>query len=155
VVAIVAVTRDRELVLIEQYRPPVDAHVIELPAGLSGDIEGQESEAFVQAAKRELVEETGYASTDWATLGSGSVSAGLTDEQVEIFLARDAYKVGPGGGDESEDITVHLVPLRQATRWLQARRLGGTLIDHKVITGVLLASLDHESDQIKSLVKQA
>ena len=60
IVVIVPVTRDGELVLIEQYRVPVDRPVIELPAGLAGDVPGTEGERLEAAARRELLEETGY-----------------------------------------------------------------------------------------------
>src|SRR5215217_1288754 len=60
IVAIVAVTDDYKLVLVEQYRPPVAKSVIELPAGLAGDEAGHEQEDLLTAARRELLEETGY-----------------------------------------------------------------------------------------------
>ena len=59
IVIIVAVTRENNVVLVEQNRPPVGGRVIELPAGLAGDIAGSESEAMEEAARRELLEETG------------------------------------------------------------------------------------------------
>src|SRR5437763_12448041 len=60
IVGIVAVTDDRKLILVEQYRPPVGKRVIEIPAGLAGDAEGHRDEALETAAQRELREETGY-----------------------------------------------------------------------------------------------
>jgi ADP-ribose pyrophosphatase len=60
IVGIIAVTDDRKLVLVEQHRPPVGARVIELPAGLAGDAKGHEKEDLADAARRELLEETGY-----------------------------------------------------------------------------------------------
>ena len=59
-VMIIPVTDDGRLVLIEQHRVPLAAKVLELPAGLVGDIAGEEDEALVTAAHRELLEETGY-----------------------------------------------------------------------------------------------
>ena len=60
VVVIIAQTDANELLLVEQYRPPVGTNVIELPAGLVGDEPGYEQESPEQASKRELLEETGY-----------------------------------------------------------------------------------------------
>ena len=99
IVAVVAVTNDGKLILVEQYRPPTDSRVIELPAGLAGDIVGQESESLQIAAERELLEETGYSAAKWKPLTTVTSSAGLTDERVAIFLARELQKTGPGGGD--------------------------------------------------------
>jgi ADP-ribose pyrophosphatase len=121
VVGIIAVTSEQELLLVEQYRPPVEASVIELPAGLSGDIAGQEDESFERAASRELLEETGYTAESWSYLGSGATSGGLTNEQTHLFLARNLTRVGPGGGDDSEEIIVHHIPLAEVQDWIQHR----------------------------------
>ncbi len=86
-VAILAVTDDRRVILTEQYRPPVGRQVIELPAGLSGDIPLQEDEPLLVAAKRELKEETGYEAKNWTVLFEGTSSAGMTDEMVERVIA--------------------------------------------------------------------
>src|SRR5262245_57499864 len=63
-VVIVAVTDDHKLLLVEQYRVPMAKAVIELPAGLAGDVEGSETEELVAAARRELLEETGYEASE-------------------------------------------------------------------------------------------
>ena len=60
IVAMVALTDDGKLVFVEQDRPPVGKRVVELPAGLAGDKAGEEDEALADAARRELLEETGY-----------------------------------------------------------------------------------------------
>ena len=86
-VAILAMTDDRRIILTEQYRPPVRRRVIELPAGLAGDIPLQEDEPLLVAAQRELKEETGYVAKNWKTLLEGTSSAGRTDEIVTIFYA--------------------------------------------------------------------
>src|SRR5689334_13508981 len=59
-VVLVPVTRDREIVMVEQFRIPLGRRVIELPAGLVGDEAGNEKESLVEAARRELLEETGF-----------------------------------------------------------------------------------------------
>ena len=122
-VAIVAIDKDDHLILVEQFRPPVDSNVIELPAGLAGDIVGAEDEPLLAAAKRELEEETGYTSNQWRRVTNGLSSAGLTDESTEIFVAEAIEKTSAGGGVASEDITVHRVPLTGLMQWLNEKAL--------------------------------
>jgi ADP-ribose pyrophosphatase len=132
-VGIVAVTDDDRVVLVEQFRPPVGANVIELPAGLAGDIAGAEQEPLVVAAQRELLEETGYAADRWTELGNGYSSPGLTDESIAFFLAEGLRRTGPGGGDGSESIELHEVPLSHLVAWLAER---DAKIDIKLFAGV-------------------
>ena len=137
---IVAVTRDGRLLFIEQFRPPVNRPVIELPAGLAGDIPGEETEAFATAARRELVEETGYEAARLKRLAGGPASAGVSNELVTFFLATGLRKVGTGGGDDHEDIVVHEVPLAKVTRWLKQKEKAGAMIDVKIFAGLYFLS---------------
>jgi ADP-ribose pyrophosphatase len=136
VVAIIALTPDNEVLLVEQFRPPVQARVIELPAGLAGDIAGAEDEDLSDAALRELEEETGFTAAQIRKIGRGPISAGLTDELLTFFEARSLRRIGPGGGDASEDIVVHLVPADEVHHWLIAQQEAGTLVDPKVYAGL-------------------
>jgi len=138
-VVMVAVTRERKVVFIEQYRHPLDAKVIELPAGLVGDRPGDGEEKRLTAARRELLEETGYASEHWKFVCEGPSSPGLATESYAMYLASDAYRVGEGGGDGTEEIAVHLVPLDDAETWLQEQRAAGFLVDPKVYAGLYFA----------------
>lgn len=135
-VGIVAVTDAGNVVLVEQHRPPINRNVIELPAGLAGDIAGAEQESLLDAAKRELLEETGYSASCWSQLTSGYSSPGLTDESIVLFLAEGLTKVGPGGGDECEAITLHEVPLEGVLPWLTAQ---GHSADLKLLAGLYAA----------------
>ena len=135
-VGIVAVTDAGNVVLVEQHRPPVDRTVIELPAGLSGDIAGNEDESLLDAAQRELLEETGYAAGRWTELVSGYSSPGLTDESLTLFLAEDLKREGPGGGDQGESIVVHEVPLAEVFTWLKQQ---GATADLKLLAGLYAA----------------
>lgn len=139
VVAIVAVTQAREIILVEQVRPAVGKPVIELPAGLAGDEAHFSGEDFEAAARRELEEETGYRAAEWRYLMAGYGSAGLANEQLDFFLATGLEKVGEGGGDQHEAITVHTIPLDQADAWLQERLAGGAGLDFKVYAGLYFA----------------
>jgi ADP-ribose pyrophosphatase len=136
VVAIVPVTHDNKLVLVEQYRVPVDCRVIELPAGLAGDLAGSEDEGLEQAARRELLEETGYRAGRLKRLFHGPVSAGLSNEHLTFFLAKNVEQVGAGGGDATETITVHEVPVAGVARWLRRQEKVGKAIDVKVYAGL-------------------
>jgi ADP-ribose pyrophosphatase len=137
-VAVVAITEDRRLLLVEQYRIPLLKNVLELPAGLVGDVPGEQHEEMATAARRELVEETGYEAAEMRWLAAGPSSAGLTSEVVDFFLATGLQRVGAGGGDHHENIVVHEVSLDTAPQWLAERAAAGVLIDPKVYAGLYL-----------------
>ena len=133
---IVAVTDEQELILIEQPRPAIAGRAIELPAGLIGDIAGSEDEAPELAAARELEEETGFAAERLELLTEGTSTAGLSDERLILYRAHGVRRVGEGGGDEHEDITVHLVPLSEVREWLREKADAGLTIDLKIWAGL-------------------
>lgn len=139
VVAIVASTADGLLIFVEQYRLPIGAVAIELPAGLVGDIEGQENEPLVEAARRELLEETGYAAEEMTCLATCPTSAGLTSEEITFVRASGLERRGPGGGDGNEKITVHEIPAAEVDAWLDMRAAGGTKVAATVYAGLYLA----------------
>jgi ADP-ribose pyrophosphatase len=141
IVVIVAVTQERKLVLVEQYRPAVGKRVVELPAGLVGDIVGRQAESMLDAAARELEEETGYQASDMLALFEGPIAVGVSDEVVSFFLARGLTRVGAGGGDETEDITVHEVPLAELKAFLAARATTGVGVDLKIYAGLSVAGV--------------
>jgi len=140
VVCIVPLTNQDELVLVEQYRPPVARNVIEFPAGLAGDIAGEEGESLETAARRELLEETGYGNGAWQQVATVTSSPGLTSEMVTFFIARDVEKLAAGGGDGNENIVVHVVPRKEIDSWLAATAAAGTIINAKVYAGLYLLS---------------
>lgn len=144
IVGILAVTDDGKMVLVEQYRRPLDKHVIEVPAGLAGDVQGQEQEALTVAAHRELLEETGYQAQHMAWLAAGAASAGLSDEVITLFRATGLKKVAAGGGDDSEDILVHEIPLPRVRAWLEEMAQAGRVIDLKVYSALYFATESRE-----------
>jgi ADP-ribose pyrophosphatase len=137
-VAIVAITDDRRLLLVEQYRIPLLKNVLELPAGLVGDVAEEQHEDPAVAARRELVEETGYEAGEMRWLVAGPSSAGLTSEIIDFFWATKLKRVGAGGGDHQENIVVHEVPLHTVRQWLAERAAAGLLIDPKVFAGLFM-----------------
>ena len=139
VVAVVAVTEEREIILTEQHRPAVKKRVIDMPAGLAGDISGEETEALATAARRELLEETGYRARRMEFLMAGPPSAGMSSEMVTFFLAKDCRRVADGGGDDHEAIEVHVVPLKSVAAWLRKRAGKRRCIDPKVYAALYFA----------------
>jgi len=136
IVGIVAVTDAGELLLIEQFRPPINKNVIEIPAGLAGDIKGSENEALALAARRELLEETGYTAKRMKQLAVGVPSAGVCDEIITMFLATGLKKQGAAHGDGGEEITQHLVPLAKVEAWLNRQQREGKQVDLKVYSAL-------------------
>ena len=135
-VIILAVTPQDCIVFVEQYRVPILQRTIEMPAGLVGDIAGQDDESALLAARRELEEETGYRCGRMEFVHEGPSSSGMSTEMIAFARAWDLVKVGPGGGDESEDIIVHEVPRTEAGAWLFARAAQGYSIDPKLFAGL-------------------
>lgn len=130
VVILIAVTDAGELLLIEQFRPPVGQRVVELPAGLAGD--DVAGEPLASAAGRELEEETGYRAREVVFLTEGPSSAGMSTERASFFLATGLSKVSDGGGVEGEDIVTTLVPLDDVPAYLDAAIAAGKAVDTKV-----------------------
>jgi len=134
VVFIVALTKDQKLVLCEQYRVPVGKHVIEIPAGLVNDTGAPGNETFEDAARRELLEETGYDSTHVVKMMEGPAAAGSSSAIIVFYRAYGLKKVASGGGDETENIKVHEVALSDIDVWLESMTKAGKVIDPKVFT---------------------
>ena len=130
VVGIIAVTSDQCLLLVEQFRPPLNANVIEIPAGLVGD--GEAGDTPSAAAERELFEETGYKPQWIRHLVTGPTTTGLSSETISIFVATDCTKQGAGGGVEGESIVVHSVPIASVAPFLLEQMSRGKVVDLKV-----------------------
>lgn len=135
-VIIVAVTPEDRVLFVEQYRVPIRAFTIEMPAGLVGDLEHAGDEDIIDAAHRELEEETGYACDRIVSLHSGPSSAGMSTEIMHFARALDLRRVGDGGGDDTENIVVHEVPRTQAGAWLREKAAAGYSIDPKLFAGL-------------------
>jgi ADP-ribose pyrophosphatase len=142
-VMIIAVTPEDRILFVEQYRPAIESMTIEMPAGLVGDVASSADESAVDAAHRELVEETGYRAGSIDFLMAGPTSAGMSNEILAFVHARDLERVEQGGGDETEDITLHEVPRSEAAAWLIDRIHAGYSIDPKMFAGLYM--LEHEA----------
>jgi ADP-ribose pyrophosphatase len=92
-------TKEGEVVLVRQYRPPLDRMELGLPAGLVENGEGPSA-----AARRELLEETGYSGGEWEALGSLASSPSLKDNWAYLFLARGVEETALPDLDEMLDL---------------------------------------------------
>jgi ADP-ribose pyrophosphatase len=137
-VMIIAVTPEDRILFVEQYRPAIESMTIEMPAGLVGDVASSADESAVDAAERELVEETGYRAKRVEFLMAGPTSAGMSNEILAFVRAHELTKVHAGGGDETEDIVVHEVPRHEAAAWLIGRIRAGYSIDPKMFAGLYM-----------------
>jgi ADP-ribose pyrophosphatase len=137
-VMIIAVTPEDCILFVEQYRPAIECMTIEMPAGLVGDVATSADESAVDAARRELVEETGYSAARIDFLMAGPTSAGMSNEILAFVRAYDLTREHAGGGDDTEDILVHEVPRRDAAAWLVAKIRAGYSIDPKMFAGLYL-----------------
>lgn len=139
---IIAVTPDDRVLFVEQFRVPLQANTIEMPAGLVGDIDAGES--IEVSAVRELEEETGWTAAHAEVLLIGPTSSGSSSEKVAFVRATGLRKVGPGGGDGDEDITVHEIPRAEAAAWLTAKLREGYELDAKLWAGLWM--IEHNLD---------
>jgi 8-oxo-dGDP phosphatase len=138
-VAIVALQDDGQVVLVRQYRHPVRAFLYELPAGLL-DMPG---EAPLEAARRELFEETRLAAADWSVLLDLYTSPGMTDEVIRIYLARGISESADRFQPEDEEITMSVVrlPLDDA----RARVQRGQVTNAAAVAGICATVLAREA----------
>ena len=128
--AVLAETEDGEIILTEQFRRPLNARVIDFPAGLIGDEEPDTDGA--ETAKKELEEEAGYTCESVELLFRGPTSPGITSEIVSLYRAHGVRRKGKGGGVGGEDITVHVVPRGRLQAFLREKADEGVLTDLKV-----------------------
>ncbi len=138
IVAIIPITNDGNLVLIKQYREPLQKTVIEVPAGLVGDV--NHDETAKTAARRELLEETGYYAHKLEEIGTFPISPGLTTEQLTYIVATELEKRTEGGGDESEQIETFELPVSLAAiELIQMAKKGDVLVDAKLFSALMFA----------------
>lgn len=136
--AVILAVQDGQVLLVEQYRVALGRPCIELPAGLIGDETAGEDP--IEAARRELEEETGWHAATMEPMGEYWSSPGMVSESFTLMRARGLTQVGPGGGVAGEAITVHQVPLDELPAFLDRRRAEGCGVDVRVLT-LLGASL--------------
>jgi ADP-ribose pyrophosphatase len=131
VVAIVPVQDDGTVLLVRQYRGPIDRYLHEIPAGLC-DVEGEDPEA---TARRELIEEVGREADELELVASYYPAAGFSDQFVRLYLATGLTEVpADRQGVEEQDMTVEPFDLAD----LDEAIASGTLADSKTLIGLLM-----------------
>jgi ADP-ribose pyrophosphatase len=129
--AVILAAEDGHVLLVEQYRVPLGASCIELPAGLIGDHDAGE-DALTSAA-RELEEETGYRAAKLDIVGEFFSSPGMVSESFTLVRATGLTKVGDGGGVDGENIIVHRVAIAQLPAFVAGKRAEGCVVDVKLL----------------------
>lgn len=123
-------TQEDEVILVRQYRPPLERMELGLPAGLVE--EGEKPEA---AARRELLEETGYSGGEWEPLGSLASSPSLKDNWAYLFLARGVERSAPPDPDEHELVETVRVPVEELRGLIRS----GEIVSSSGVAAVMLA----------------
>jgi ADP-ribose pyrophosphatase len=126
-------TRTPRVLLEKQYRHAAGKFLYELPAGRI-----DEGENELKAAKRELLEETGYSARSWKRVLRFWASPGFVAEAMSLFLARN-LQLGTAQPEDDEVIEIKLFPLKRAVGMI----INGSIEDAKTIAGVLW--LDHQN----------
>lgn len=129
--AVILAVEDGHVLLVEQWRVPLQAQCLELPAGLIGD--EQAGEAALDAAARELEEETGWRAAHIEPIGRFAASPGMVSETFMLVRATGLTRVGIGGGVAGENITPHRVALSDLPAFVDAKRRDGVVIDVKLL----------------------
>lgn len=130
---ILAIDAEDHVILVEQFRVPLGRPCLELPAGLIGDEDGKAGEDATAAAIRELEEETGYRAERMEVVGEFYSSPGMVSESFTLLKAHGLTRIGPGGGTDGEDITVHRVAIAHLAQFIEGARSRGLGIDVRLL----------------------
>ena len=148
-VVILAVTPDDLVLMVEQFRVPIQLRSLEFPAGLVGDLTELADESWEESAKRELLEETGWEAETVVNIMSGPSSAGMTTEYMRFVRASGLRQMNAGGGDPTENIDLHLVPRQSLAGFVADAMARGLAVDPKVYAGIYLLSHDIRGNPIE------
>lgn len=122
-VAILPVLKDGSVLLVKQYRKPIEEYLLEVPAGKL-----EVGEELLECAKRELEEETGYSAKDWKYLGYIYTTPGFSNEKIHLYLAENLEKTTQNT-DEDEFIEVVKLPEKKVIEMISK----GEITDSKTI----------------------
>jgi ADP-ribose diphosphatase len=128
---VILAEHEGKVILVDQPRVPPDCQCIELPAGLVGD---EDPDATPEStAIKELEEETGYTAERVEPLGDFYASPGMLSESFTLVRAHGLRRIGDGGGNDSEDINVHLVSRSEIPNFIEQKRAEGFGVDVKLL----------------------
>ena len=128
---VILAEHDGKVILVDQPRVVPDCRCVELPAGLVGDEDPNATPE--SAAVKELEEETGFTAERIERLGTFYASPGMLAESFTLVRAHGVRKIGEGGGDENEDIRVHLVARAEIPNFIEQKRAEGFGVDVKLL----------------------
>lgn len=121
---VLALTEDKNVVLVKQYRHGTDEITLEIPGGAVD----KEDTHPQHSAERELLEETGYQSKKWTHLGTVSVNPAIMNNYCHLYLAEDCKKVAEQNLDQMEEIEVQTVPLSEFYDMIEREEIDHSLI---------------------------
>ena len=136
-VAIVAITHDKMVLLVTQFRKPMEKDLIEIPAGKL-----EKNETPLGCAKRELLEETGYVANNWRELFAIYTSPGFSNEKVIIYLATEVVKTLDNPMDSEEIASIDLISVSEALKLIESKKI----VDGKTVAGILAARIFYENE---------
>ncbi len=121
-VNVIALTKENEIVLIEQYRQGAEEIVLEIPGGMIDADEKPET-----AARRELLEETGYDSNQFIYLGKSRPNPAIQNNWMHHYLALDCEKMHETAFDEHESLLTRLAPLNEIPKLIEKEQITHSL----------------------------
>jgi ADP-ribose pyrophosphatase len=128
-VAVISITKDNKIVLVEQYRKPLEKSILEIPAGKVEEGEDPETTAI-----RELEEETGYTTSELSFVTSFYTSPGFADELMHIFITDDLKRLkSPAAKDEDEFIEVMELTLDEAKQLVEEERIHDAKTNYAIL----------------------
>lgn len=143
--AVVAVTKNQEIILKKEYRYTYDKELIEIPAGT---FEPEETDSLA-VAKRELLEETGYTSEEWTYMGATVESSSKLTNHMHIYLAVNCRKVAGQKLDAAEDIDVMLVPIERAVDMVMTNEICCCSSAHGILKAARMLEKSHSSGRFE------
>jgi len=128
-VGIIAINEKKEIILVKQYRKPVEEILFEIPAGKL-----EKDEEPIECAKREMEEETGFTPLNLKKIAEFYTSPGFSSEKLTLFYTDRIKKTEQTKGDPDEFLDVVTIGLNQAFKMLKS----GQIMDAKTIIGILI-----------------